>query len=107
MLKVASRYEIKKEIDYAKVDLFLNDPSLEDNRPIKYHSKVKEDGGRQEQCKHLSRFFNYTEPFDINTLIEEEKPLSLLEEQKFDSYWEELHLVLDFFRTRVGSYTSN
>lgn len=46
MLRVAGRYEIKKEVEYSTIDLFLNDPSAEDNRPIKYHSKIKEDPGR-------------------------------------------------------------
>ena len=87
MLKVAGRFEIKKELDYSVIDFFLNDPSTDDNRPIKYHSKIKMDTGRREQIKQLSRFFHIKESFDINSDVLEEKELSLLAEQKFQSYW--------------------
>ena len=43
MLKVASRYEIKKMIDYSNLDFSLNDPTTADERPIKYHSRYRQD----------------------------------------------------------------
>lgn len=87
MLKVAGRFEVKKELDYSVIDFFLNDPSTYDNRPIKYHSKIKIDDARKKEIKALNRFFRTKESFDINTDILDEKELSLLEEQRFQSYW--------------------
>ena len=43
MLKVASRFEIKKAIDYSNLDFSLNDPTTIDDRPIKYHSRYRQD----------------------------------------------------------------
>ena len=43
MLKVASRFEIKKAIDYSNLDFGLNDPTTPDERPIKYHSRYRQD----------------------------------------------------------------
>ena len=40
MLKVAEKYGIKKEIDYPQIDIFLNDPTGSDDRPLKYNSNV-------------------------------------------------------------------
>jgi hypothetical protein len=107
MLKVASRYEVKKAMDYSTLDFSLNDPTTEDNRPIKYHSRYKADRDRREEFKHLSRFFSVREQNDINTEIIDEVELSLLEEQRFRSYWEESCNVFEFMKTRVGEEISN
>jgi hypothetical protein len=69
MLKVAGRFEVKKELDYSIIDFFLNDPTTIDFRPIKYHSKIKIDQVRREQIKQLTRYFKIKESFDINSDI--------------------------------------
>ena len=43
MLKVASKFEMKKAIDYSSLDFGLNDPTTRDDRPIKYNSKYRQD----------------------------------------------------------------
>lgn len=39
-LKMASRYQMKKEIDYSIIDFYLNEPTNKDWRPLKFHSEM-------------------------------------------------------------------
>lgn len=48
MLKIASRFEMKKAVDYSNLDFGLNDPTTQDDRPIKYHSTYRQDKERRD-----------------------------------------------------------
>jgi hypothetical protein len=58
---VANRYRIKKEVEYTHFDFFLNDPTTDDQRPVKLHSKFITDKENAAQLKHISRYFNVKE----------------------------------------------
>lgn len=57
MLKVATKYRIKKEVDYTFIDFFLNDPTSSDQRPLKLNSKFKSDVKHAAQLKRVNRYF--------------------------------------------------
>lgn len=56
LLSLAKRYRIKKEIDYACIDFFLNEPTSKDERPIRLNSALKPDVALQKQAKEISRY---------------------------------------------------
>jgi hypothetical protein len=57
MLKVASRFRIKKELDYTSIDFFINDPSTSDQRPIKLNTQMQGNEDMVSQLKHINRYF--------------------------------------------------
>ena len=56
-LKNAAKYQIKKEIDYSLIDLYLNEPTGTDSRPLKLHSDLSFNQTLMVFYKRLSRFF--------------------------------------------------
>lgn len=56
-LNLAKKYRIKKEVDYTFIDFFMNDPSLPDERPIKFSSDIKTDKELLRQMKSMNRYF--------------------------------------------------
>ncbi len=88
-MKIANRYRIKKSIDQTNFDFSMNDPSTQDERPIKLHSSLKVDQKYLADLKKLSRYFKTYENIETNASITEEGEFSLIEEQKFKDYWEE------------------
>ena len=42
LMKLASRYKIKKEVKMSYIDFHLNDPLDKYERPLKYHTSLKE-----------------------------------------------------------------
>ena len=62
---------------YSLIDFNLNDPTTADLRPVKYHSKIKNDIARQEEVKKISRYFRIKDSHDITSDILVEGGLSL------------------------------
>jgi len=61
-LKLAAKYQIKKEIDYSQLDLYLNDPVGEDNRPLKLHTYHSFNNEIIALYKRISRLFGARDP---------------------------------------------
>jgi hypothetical protein len=61
-LTTAAKYRIKKEIDYSKVDLYLNDPTGKDGRPLKLHNDHSFNQSLLVFYKRISRFFDTNDP---------------------------------------------
>jgi hypothetical protein len=76
LLRVANRHRIKKEVEYTHFDFFLNNPTTEDHRPIRHHSKFTSDKQNITQLKHISRYFQVKESASRVEDIMEEVPLS-------------------------------
>ena len=107
MMKVADRYRIKKSIDQTNFDFSLNDPSTQDERPIKLNRALRVDQKYLTDLKKLSRYFKTYEQIETNAEIMEEVELSLGEEQKFKDYWEEANCILNFVMLNLKDETSN
>ena len=75
MLKVATKYRIKKEVDYTFIDFFLNDPTSSDQRPLKLNSKFKSDVKQSTQLKKVNRYFGVHDSQNDNLDIIEEEDL--------------------------------
>jgi hypothetical protein len=73
LLRVATRFRIKKEIDYTSIDFFLNDPSGSDERQIKMNSHFKDDDFFISQLKQINRYFGVHEDTNKSMDIIEEK----------------------------------
>lgn len=72
LLRVANRYRIKKEVEYTHFDFFLNNPTTDDLRPIRLHSKFISDRQNVTQLKHISRYFQVKESAaKVEDIIEE------------------------------------
>ena len=54
---MAAKYKIKKQIDYSLIDLYLNDPVGNDNRPLKIHTDHKYNQSLLILYKRISRYF--------------------------------------------------
>ena len=64
-LRLATKYEMKKEIDYSVVDFFINEPFSPDQRPLKLHSSFTQDKSMKEMqqvFKKISRHFKVFDP---------------------------------------------
>ena len=61
-MRLAAKYQMKKEIDYSIVDFFLNEPKGYDNRPLKIHSFETYDKNLMQLFKKVSRYFKIIDP---------------------------------------------
>lgn len=68
-LKMACKFEIKKEIDYSLIDFYLNEACTEDGRPIKVHSTQLQRYEVRTFYKQLSRYFKIHDPYMNNITI--------------------------------------
>ena len=41
LIRAANIFQIKKQIDYAQIDLYVNDPTDRKGRPVKFNSMFK------------------------------------------------------------------
>ena len=60
-MRLATKYEMKKEIDYSVVDFFINEPFSADQRPIKLHSDFTQNKcmkDMKQMIKRVGRHFN-------------------------------------------------
>lgn len=106
MLKIASRFRIKKQVDYSVIDFFLNDPTTSDKRPIKINSKIKKDPLLLHEVKKMSRYFNNKNNHYSSNEIIYEHNLNLSEEQNFLNYWEAAEKTFLFFKNSLEGVNS-
>ena len=88
LMRVASKYRIKKELDYTAIDFYLNEAVSEDQRPVKTNSVVRSDEEQIQMLKRINRYFKLPDKIDTTTASIEEVELPFEDIMQFDSYCE-------------------
>jgi hypothetical protein len=68
---VAVKYQMKKEIDYSLIDLYLNEPTDKTGRPLKLHSTQESDRAITQLSKRAGRFFGINDEHFGQNIVDE------------------------------------